>query len=172
MGFATTGFPTPGFAATGFAATGFGGTGFAATAFVAVGLVGACFVACTLLTARAFLAGAALLPDAELVGLLGAVFLAVTACAAFAVGFAITRCGAAWRKAAASRPDRAVPAVAFIPDTSNPSSHSPVATRGAIRRTVNTASIACPACAPAPKDRLLGMAAAPALYAAASAYYG
>jgi hypothetical protein len=50
-----------------------------------------------------------------------ATFFATVAWVAFAAGFAALRCGAARREAPAPRPDPAVPAVAFIPDTSFPS---------------------------------------------------
>jgi hypothetical protein len=48
-------------------------------------------------------------------------FLATEVVAALATGRAATRCAAAWRNAAAPVPDRAAPALAFIPDTSVPS---------------------------------------------------
>ena len=75
-------------------------------------------------------------------------------------GFATTRRGTAWLKAAASRPARAVPAVAFMPDTSNTSSFHALRSAGAIRWTGRHGQHQMPGLRSVPKDRHLGMSAA------------
>ena len=132
---------------------------WAAALWFAFGLAGSCFAAAGFVAGAAFGVGwEVLLPCIGLACVAGAAaFFATVVCVALAAGFAAARCGEALGGAAAPRSDRAVPAVAFIPDTFFLVPH----VSRSVRRSARATSLGRPA-HPAPKDRLLGIATAAA----------